>query len=206
MRMRTLARKSVDSVLAPFHQWGHLFLGEAVSQREHALQCAWFAQQDNAPSHIVVAALLHDIGHLLTYCESGTHPEDDGSSGYHENVGAVFLAQHFAEEIVKPVRLHVAAKRYQVTTQKAYRESLSSASNQSLQLQGGLMDASTCHLFESSPWFTDALLLRKYDEMGKQIDFKCSPQTASVNPLTFDDFYELLIKHTRIMKERNSYA
>lgn len=206
MRLRTLARKSVDSVLAPFHQWGHLSLGEAVSQREHALQSAWFAQQDNAPGHIIVAALLHDIGHLLTYSESGMHSEDDGSNGYHEKVGAIFLAQHFTDEIVKPVRLHVAAKRYQVTTQKAYRESLSTASNHSFQLQGGLMDASTCYAFESSPWFTDALLLRKYDEMGKQIDFKCSPQTASVNPLTFDDFYELLIKHTRIMKERNSYA
>ena len=46
MRLRTLARKSVDAVLAPFHQCGHLSLGEEVSQLEHALQCAWFAQQD----------------------------------------------------------------------------------------------------------------------------------------------------------------
>jgi predicted HD phosphohydrolase len=202
MRLRTLARKSVDAVLAPYYQWGHLSLGEEVSQLEHALQCAWFAQQDNAPRHIVVAALLHDIGHLLTYIETAAHPEDEGRNGYHEKAGASFLAEHFSDEIVKPVRLHVAAKRYQVTTQESYRQSLSAASYHSFLLQGGLMDASTCHAFESSPWFSDALLLRKYDELAKQIKFK----DAGFNQLVINDFYELLIEHTRVVKERNTYA
>jgi predicted HD phosphohydrolase len=202
MRLRTLARKSVDAVLAPFHQWGHLSLGEEVSQLEHALQCAWFAQQDNAPRHIVAAALLHDIGHLLTYSETDAHPEDEGSNGYHEKVGAHFLAQHFSDEIVKPVRLHVAAKRYQVSTQKSYRESLSAASHHSFLLQGGLMDASTCHAFESSPWFFDVLLLRKYDELGKQVVMKDN----GFSSLVLDDFYELLIQHSRVVTERNTYA
>lgn len=202
MRLRTLARKSVDSVLAPFYQWGHLSLGEEVSQLEHALQCAWFAQQDNAPKHIVVAALLHDIGHLLTYTQTEAHPEDDEKNGYHEKVGASFLAQHFSDEIVKPVRLHVAAKRYQVSTQETYRQSLSGASYHSFLLQGGLMDESTCNAFESSPWFSDALLLRKYDELGKKIKIK----DAGFNQLVLGDFYELLIEHTCIVKERNTYA
>ena len=203
MRLRTLARKSVDAVLAPFHQWGHLSLGEEVSQLEHALQCAWFAQQDNAPRHIVVAALLHDIGHLLTYDEIEAHPEDKERNGYHEKVGAHFLAQHFTNDIVKPVRLHVAAKRYQVSTQAAYRASLSEASHHSFLLQGGMMDASTCHAFESSPWFTDALLLRKYDELGKQVK---RTDAGINNHLALNDFYELLIEHTRIVKERATYA
>jgi len=202
MRLRTLARKSVDAVLAPFYQWGHLSLGEEVSQLEHALQCAWFAQQDNAPRHIVAAALLHDIGHLLTYTETEAHPEDEQINGYHEKVGARFLAQHFSDEIVKPVRLHVAAKRYQVSTQTAYRESLSEASHHSFLLQGGIMDASTCHAFESSPWFADALLLRKYDELGKQAEMKDS----GFGPLVLNDFYELLIQHSRVVTERNTYA
>ena len=202
MRLRTLARKSVDAVLAPFHQCGHLSLGEEVSQLEHALQCAWFAQQDNAPSHIVVAALLHDIGHLLTYIETEAHPEEGDRNGYHEKIGAHFLAQHFSDEIVKPVRLHVAAKRYQVSTQESYRQSLSAASYHSFLLQGGIMDASTCHAFESSPWFADALLLRKYDELGKQVEIA----ETGFSPLGLNDFYELLIQHTRIVKERNTYA
>jgi predicted HD phosphohydrolase len=39
--------------------------GEAVSQEEHALQAAELAERDWAPNSLVVAALLHDIGHLL---------------------------------------------------------------------------------------------------------------------------------------------
>ena len=64
------------------------------------------------------------------------------------------------------------------------------------------MDESTCHAFESSPWFADALLLRKYDELGKQDEIK----DADYSQLTLDNFYELLIEHTRVVKERNSYA
>jgi predicted HD phosphohydrolase len=39
--------------------------GEAVSQLEHALQSAWLAEQEQAAPELIVAALLHDIGHLL---------------------------------------------------------------------------------------------------------------------------------------------
>lgn len=196
MRLRTLARKSADAVLAPFITLGHLHLGEEISQMQHALQCAWFAQQDGAPSHLVVAALLHDVGHLVYYQNFGHQPEDRGENGYHEKVGAAFLAQYFDDDIVKPVRLHVAAKRYQISTQPDYRQRLSAASWQSLQLQGGLMDDSTCRAFESSPWFSDALLLRKYDELGKQLKMA----ECYVSTINLDTFYELLVQHSRVMK------
>ena len=39
--------------------------GEAVSQLEHALQCAALAEQAAETAHTITAALLHDIGHLL---------------------------------------------------------------------------------------------------------------------------------------------
>src|SRR5437764_1163473 len=41
------------------------YFGERVSMTEHALQSAYFAQQAGAPAPLVIAALLHDIGHLL---------------------------------------------------------------------------------------------------------------------------------------------
>src|SRR5262249_11540396 len=41
------------------------YLGEAVSQLEHALQAAAAAERDPAPPALVAAALLHDVGHLL---------------------------------------------------------------------------------------------------------------------------------------------
>ncbi len=196
MRLRTLARKSADAVVAPFIEMGHLHLGEEISQLQHALQCAWFAQQDNAPSHIVVAALLHDIGHLIQYQQWGCQLEERGKNSYHEKIGATFLAQYFDDDIVKPVRLHVAAKRYQVSTCPEYQRGLSVASWHSLQLQGGLMDESTCRAFESSPWFSDALLLRQYDELGKQ----STMTDERFNRIDLNRFYELLVQHTRVMK------
>ncbi|MBV8496927.1 MAG: hypothetical protein JO361_09115, partial [Gammaproteobacteria bacterium] len=41
------------------------YFGERVSVSEHGLQAAWFAQVQGAAEPLVLAALLHDIGHLL---------------------------------------------------------------------------------------------------------------------------------------------
>jgi predicted HD phosphohydrolase len=38
---------------------------EAVSQLEHALQCAQLAEEAAETPETVVAALLHDLGHLV---------------------------------------------------------------------------------------------------------------------------------------------
>jgi [1-hydroxy-2-(trimethylamino)ethyl]phosphonate dioxygenase len=87
-----------------------LYGGEAVTQREHALQAAWAAEQVNAGNALVTAALLHDIGHLLPASHVG-----DGDKSFdlrHETAGADWLALHFPPEVVDPIRLHVAAKRY----------------------------------------------------------------------------------------------
>ena len=40
------------------------YIGEPVSQREHALQAAAHARASGAPEAAVLAALLHDVGHL----------------------------------------------------------------------------------------------------------------------------------------------
>ena len=39
--------------------------GEAVSQLQHALQCARLAENSGATPELICAALLHDLGHLL---------------------------------------------------------------------------------------------------------------------------------------------
>jgi len=41
------------------------YFGEPVSMLEHGLQAAHFARVDGAAPVLIVAALLHDIGHLL---------------------------------------------------------------------------------------------------------------------------------------------
>ena len=61
MSLRTIS--SVSEVLALFKKGGHSeYGGEEVTQLQHALQTAQFAEKENSPVELVVAALLHDFG------------------------------------------------------------------------------------------------------------------------------------------------
>ena len=56
----------IDEIEELFARHGQAaYLGEPVSQSEHALQAACLAERDGAPAALVAAALLHDVGHLL---------------------------------------------------------------------------------------------------------------------------------------------
>jgi len=143
---------------------------------EHALQTAYFAQQANAPESLVVAALLHDIGHLLAPVPDDI--ADWTADAQHEAIGARWLAQHFHPEICEPVRLHVAAKRYLCATDAQYSAKLSPASVHTLKLQGGPMSAPEVARFESERYFTAAVQVRRWDDQGKVAGLK-TPQLAA---------------------------
>jgi phosphonate degradation associated HDIG domain protein len=141
------------------------YFGEGVSQREHALQAAWLAESSRARPALVVAALLHDIGHLVHGL-----PEDiaeQGVDGYHEAAGARWLGTYFGPEVTEPIRLHVDAKRYLCATDPTYRATLSPTSVQSLALQGGPMDAAEARAWEANPFFAEAVMLRRWDDAAK---------------------------------------
>ena len=58
---------SVDEIIGLYVERGAAMYGsEAVSQLEHALQCAALAMGEDASDELVAAALLHDLGHLVT--------------------------------------------------------------------------------------------------------------------------------------------
>jgi gamma-butyrobetaine dioxygenase len=141
------------------------YFGEPVSQTEHALQTAHLAEQEGATDALVVAALLHDVGHLLHGL-----PEtiaDQGVDARHEAGGAGWLARHFGPAVTDPVRLHVAAKRYLCAVDAGYRSRLSPASRQSLGLQGGPFDAAGVRAFEAEPYHREAVRLRHWDDRAK---------------------------------------
>jgi phosphonate degradation associated HDIG domain protein len=146
---------------------GALNYGEGVTQMEHALQSAALAEAQACPPSLVAASLLHDIGHLFE--------KEDEVAGFtvdhrHEVTGAEALANLFGDAVCQPIALHVAAKRYLCFQEPAYLRGLSAASKRSLALQGGPFDAVEAHDFEQLPYWRDAVLLRRFDDMGKRDD------------------------------------
>jgi phosphonate degradation associated HDIG domain protein len=135
---------------------------EPVTARAHALQCAQLAEWADAPPPLVAAALLHDIGHFIA-------PDGalDAVDDVHELRGLGFLASSFSAAVVEPIRLHVQAKRYLVTTEPAYADSLSAASTHTLRLQGGAMSPDELDLFDALPHSAEAVALRRWDERAK---------------------------------------
>jgi phosphonate degradation associated HDIG domain protein len=156
----------IDRIITLFREQGNgAYFGEAVTQTEHALQCAHLAAQCGAAPALVAAALLHDVGHLLHGL-----PQDiaaSGIDGRHEEGGAAWLARAFGPAVVDPVRLHVAAKRYLCAVEPDYHAALSEASQRSLHLQGGPMSPEELRRFEEEPEFRAAVAVRRWDDGAK---------------------------------------
>jgi phosphonate degradation associated HDIG domain protein len=156
----------VERIIGLFRERGDAaYIGEPVSQTEHALQAAWAAEKAGASPALIAAALLHDIGHLLH-----SLPEDcaeDGIDDEHEKLGARWLAKFFGSAVVEPMRLHVEAKRYLCSTEPGYLERLSEASVLSLRLQGRLFTPEQVRQFEANSFARAAVALRRWDEEAK---------------------------------------
>ncbi|HEX2817214.1 MAG TPA: HD domain-containing protein, partial [Phenylobacterium sp.] len=154
---------TIEAIFELYDRNGARHYGEGVSQLEHALQCAQLATLDGAGDALVAAALLHDLGHLLE-SEGALSAEADAR---HEVRGATALRPLFGPEVIQPIALHVAAKRYLCATEAGYYDGLSEASRQSLRLQGGPLSAHQARRFEGGAYFAEAVRLRRYDEDGK---------------------------------------
>jgi len=141
------------------------YFGESVSMAEHALQAAYFARAAAAPPALIVAALLHDVGHLVMDVPDDL--ADWVEDARHEEVGCGWLAERFPSEVYEPVRLHVPAKRYLCATNERYFSKLSAASVATLKLQGGPMSAAEIARFEQERYHKEAVRIRCWDDQGK---------------------------------------
>lgn len=165
-----------------------LYYGEGVTQLAHALQCAKFAAEVTDDEETILAALLHDIGHI---CDQ-TAEQMDADIGVvdHEGIGARFLvARGFSPKIAELVNAHVAAKRYLVATNATYAAQLSSASTATLKHQGGPMSADEVAAFEADPLFKAKLRMRSWDEMGKEPALQTPP---------LDAYRAMLLRHLTV--------
>ena len=156
----------VADVLELFARRGDGHYGETVDQRRHALQAATLALSEGADVRLVAAALLHDIGHLVSGPDPGA-PFDDSVDDHHESIGARWLAPRFGPDVARAVALHVMAKRYRCTVDPAYLADLSPTSLRTLTAQGGLLDERALARFAGRPGSDDALAVRDWDERAK---------------------------------------
>ena len=174
MQVKVLRRNMAESLtVSPYAEISELFaarggvnyFGETISTTQHALQAAYFARQAQASDALVLAALLHDIGHLIDAAADDL--AEWTADAQHEAVGSRWLAQHFGPDVSEPVRLHVPAKRFLCATDPSYYSHLSAASRMTLTLQGGAMSIEEAENFAAEPYHREALRVRRWDDAGK---------------------------------------
>lgn len=154
---------SIPQISQIYRQQGQqLYGGEAVSQLEHALQCATLAEAADQPTAMIVACLLHDIGHLL-------YPDHASPEGDHAERASIRLCELFSPAVTEPIRLHVEAKRYLCAIDPDYWQNLSDASKQSLEYQGGVFSLEAAQAFIALPYAPEAVQLRRWDDQAKVI-------------------------------------
>jgi phosphonate degradation associated HDIG domain protein len=161
------------------------YIGEPVSQLAHALQCAFLATRARATDEVILAALLHDVGHL------GGPPDAPQMAGYgvlhHEKRGAELLSRAgFSKTVAALVEGHIQAKRYLIGKSPGYGARLSEASKRTLEFQGGPMRASEIESFEQDPLMKDKLRLRQWDELAKESGLRVPGLEA---------YREILLRH-----------
>jgi phosphonate degradation associated HDIG domain protein len=157
---------AIEEILGLYARQGsEAYFGECVSMTEHGLQAAHFAREAGASPALVVAALLHDIGHLVE--DVANDIAEWTADAAHERVGGEWLARRFPPQVSEPVRLHVPAKRYLLATDADYMAMLSPASVVTLRLQGGPMSPREAARFETEPFHREAVMIRRWDDRGK---------------------------------------
>ena len=168
---------------------------ESVSQLEHALQCAWQAELAGETPHTVVAALLHDLGHLLAAERDQRVDDAQNVDDLHQYVAIPFLRGLLPDAVLEPIRMHVDAKRCLCTIDADYWDTLSPASKRSLELQGGAMTFAQALAFMTQPYAEEAVRLRRYDDLAKVPGL----ETPTL------DHYLLALKQTAIPSDRAVY-
>lgn len=164
------AVRVADEIIEIFsNKGGDNYAGEEITQLEHACQAAQLAEKQGFDDEVILAAFLHDLGHLI-----GDDSEDD-MDGFgvknHEGVGADFLKQRgFSDRVITLVNAHVQAKRYLCFANKRYYDNLSEASKMTLLFQGGPMTEAEAKTFEDNPMKNLIIRMRTWDEEAKLTD------------------------------------
>ncbi len=181
------AIRVADTIIDLYKQYGGSeYAGEKVSQLEHMVQAAQLAELSGFDEEVILAAFLHDIGHIAEEA-SGENEMDEYGIKDHEALGAQYLSGHgFSSKISKLVASHVQAKRYLTRKDPDYFNQLSDASKKTLEFQGGMMTVEEANAFEKDPLFSEIILMRRWDEQAK-IEDKPMPD--------LHHFHDMIVHH-----------
>jgi len=180
------ASRVAEEIIQLFTLYGHNeYAGEKVSQMEHMVQAAELARIQGSDDEVVLAAFLHDIGHIAEKLS-----EDNGMGVYgikdHEALGAEFLSEcGFSSRLTRLVSSHVVAKRYLTLREPGYYDKLSEASKKTLEFQGGPLTDAEADQMEQDPLFSEIIQMRRWDEEAK----------LEHQPIPSLDLYRELIFH-----------
>ena len=161
---------SINTLFSLYDDFGAAdYIGEPVSQREHMLQAASLAARDNQRHEVVLASLLHDVGHLIALRDNLA--SDSLGAHDHGTLGAQAVTDAgLPHDVATLVQDHVEAKRYLVAIDPRYHHQLSPASVLTLKAQGGPMSTAEAEAFEKTSTFLEAIRIRRYDEAAKLTD------------------------------------
>ena len=180
-----------DEIMRIIKKYGNEPYGERCTQLSHSVQAGLIARNQGLDDALILAALLHDIGHLVPQEFSSDELQHMGKFGIqaHDKWGERYLrSRKFAERVVAPVANHVAAKRYLCATDGGYFDRLSPASVETLNYQGGPMNSEEANDFKTKPFFTESITIRHIDEQAKAPDFV-------VTDAHLDYFSDLIHQH-----------
>ena len=170
------------------------YIGEDVTQLQHAFQCAMFAEDDSDVDNkndFILGCLFHDIGHLLCYDNPEMEKMSDLGVMNHEKVGADYLRSlGYNENVCELVENHINTKRYLISTDPNYYNNLSEASKQTFEYQGGKLSNEEINSFKQNKLFKYHLKLRTYDDQAKSTEYDLIKKIDKMNN---KDYYSSII-------------
>lgn len=166
--MNAQIESTIYEIFGLYEQYGaREYAGEKVSQLEHMSQAGLLALDGGYDDEVVLAAFLHDIGHLLPI-EDPAESMDGFGKVDHEKEGAKYLRKAgFSDRVCRLIASHVNAKRYLTWKYPEYYNKLSDASKRTLEFQGGKMSDEEARDFEADPLFDLYIQMRHWDETAK---------------------------------------
>ena len=155
---------SVDELFSALHAARDADDEGGLSILDHGLQCAELiraARPDDVA--LQVAGLVHDLGWL----ERAAGRLDAAPRRRARRRRQPTRATRARPRVAFLVGGHVAAKRYLLATDAAYRALLSARSETTLAFQGGVMEPDETEAFEAIPEWEDLVALRRADDAAK---------------------------------------